>query len=417
MSRTSFKKGSRSGAVPGALASLVIGLSLAVGVPDNAMAAPCRTLVLHGTARGNDGAALRRYVLAVFLHNHDHPLRHVRTSTTGGYSVRLCKGTAVRTYARRHNHRVGFDLWAHAYRAKSAYHVRTIAVAIGASKVRVPSHFVRARVVQGSSGTASSDTSETTTEAAASPVTGTVDLGAYLVHPSVMVVEAVPHMRVDYDVSSTSARAIEAVVGVSDDAFSASGSMSIGGTAAFDSGRTLRTGPGQAHVAKVVRSDLSVDSRFTCPQPALTPWWGGVSVGSLPPCISESHGRWTGDVHVRATTYKPCGAGRARLMFFSNHSQRFVRVGRGTVFTARVKVGALMSSLAVSTEYQAGTSYTYFFDQTARKHRFCLGGNGKYVASSSRLYVSALGTGGGSTGCLATQADASPCDVTAAKQD
>jgi len=138
------------------------------------------------------------------------------------------------------------------------------------------------------------------------------------------------------------------------DAFSASGSMSIGGTAAFDSGRTLRTGPGQAHVAKVVRSDLSVDSRFTCPQPALTPWWGGVSVGSLPPCISESHGRWTGDVHVRATTYKPCGAGRARLMFFSNHSQRFVRVGRGTVFTARVKVGALMSSLAVSTKRAPG---------------------------------------------------------------
>lgn len=361
-------------------------------VPGQA-SATCSAFTFHGTAHGPKGVALRGYDIAIFVHGQDRALKPSRTGDHGGFNISsVCKEPKMATYAKHHNGHVDFDVLAHAHHHKGSFFVRTVRVAHGAHSVAVPARFAKAKTVNGSRSRA---TSQRSNAPGFVPVTGSIAVGTSIVRPSVMAIEAVRHMRVDYDMSSDTVRGIKAEVGLSSGGYGASGTMSIAGTAEFSSGRTLRTPKGKAHVARVVQPLLAVNSKYVCP--AYSTYSGGFNFGGSQ-CVTVSSGQWTGDIKQVSGKYHGCSSGSAPLVFGNNHNTRYWKVGRGATFSSSVKGGISGGSLTVYANYTSGTSVTYKLDQTKAKHGFCLGGGGKHVSTSAKLYISLQSdTGGG--GC------------------
>ena len=132
-----------------------------------------------------------------------------------------------------------------------------------------------------------------------------------------------------------------------------------------------------------MRPELAITSQYTCY--SYNSYFGGyLGTGK---CVSESSGRWTGNVSTSATPAQSCYAKSSHVLRFTQREQRYVATHEGVSYSASVSAGALGSQLEVSATYGSGTEVRLNFDQGGKKRHFCVGGNKAYVADSAELYV------------------------------
>jgi hypothetical protein len=361
------------------IASAVSSILTTTAAPANAQS--CSHISVGGKATKRDGSALKRYGVFVTLHNGDHALARGRTSRHGGFSLSFCRSKRLRTFASHHNGHLNLDVTLHAWNTRRGYFwVRIFTVPYGASHVAASAHYRPARTVSGR-------TSSRTASRSLAPETGMPDFGAYVVHPGMMFAEVVPHVHDPYTVSSSSVGSIKATIGVSVDGYGASGSLSVDDSSDFHIDKTLRSTRKHKARAIVVQPALSVTSQYNCYPIVYFGSWPGTSKLDVK-CDTTSSGKWTGVVRSVKAKYVPCTQGRTPVVFMNNRTWKGFGIGKGVTFRSEAGVNTPTGGFTVSTQYGAGTRLYYSLDQGGKKHRFCAGGNGSTLTSSSKLYIS-----------------------------
>jgi hypothetical protein len=352
----------------------------------------CSEMRMAGRVLTRDGSPLRRYGVAVYLHRSDRPLDHTRANKRGGFGMDVCRSRALSRYARHHHGHVNFDVVAHRYATKRGdFWIQVIDPIPRSDRVAVGRGFTRAHATEGRRGRAGSAGVRRNLP----PKTGTVDIATFYVNPAVMFAETVPHMHAEYRVTSSSISSVKASIGISAGGFGAAGSMTIADSGTYWRAGTVSPTKKHARRALLVTPTLAVDSEYVC-RPTYP--FGVIQGTSSLKCATESSGEWTGALKRTPVDYKSCSEGSAVLDGVDNHAVTEVGVGQGVTFNSEVAATSLDTSFAFSTTYGADTFMVYKLDQTKRRHRFCLGGNGRFVRDSSALYVTTV------------KGDASSCD-------
>lgn len=86
-------------------------------------------------------------------------------------------------------------------------------------------------------------------------------------------------------------------------------------------------------------------------------------------------------------SFQSCAAGPSNILRFSNRTQRYVQTSDGVKYSSSVSAGAMGSSLTVTATYGSDATVKLAIDQGGKKHRFCVGGDERYVSDSAKLYI------------------------------
>lgn len=276
---------------------------------------------------------------------------------------------------------MNLDVVAHRYATrKGAFWIRVVDPSVQQDRVVLGRGFIRAQSTKGRPGHARPGTAGGNV----APQTGTVDIPRFFVDPAVMFAETTKHMHAEYRVSSSSISSVKASVGVSAEGFGVSGSMAIAKSGTYWRVGQLLASKKHPRRARLIKPRLSVDSKYVCR--SYYPF-GVVQGTAAQKCTRESSGVWTGHLKRARVDYRSCSEGSVAVDYVNNRRDKEAAIGQGVTFHSAVSVKALDTSFGFSTKYDAETFMVYKLDQTKKKHRFCLGGSGKSVASSPALYI------------------------------
>ncbi len=345
-----------------------------------AHAQSCSHITVSGKATKRDGSGLKRFGVFVTLHNSPHALDKGRTNKKGGFGLSFCKSSRLRTFAQHHNGYLNLDVNLHPWGTSSGnFWVRVYTMPYRASHVPASGHYVPARTLFAGAQTKVASRSM-------GVETGLPDFGAFFVHPEVMFAEVGPHVTDPYTVSSSDAGSIKATIGGTKGGYGASGSLTIEDTSDFHVDKVLHSTKKHPARAVTIQPELSVSSSWTCYNPS---YYGGFASGGALQCDPKSSGRWTGVVHTPKTRFVPCTQGRTPVVFMNNRTTTGFGIGAGVNFTAEVGATSPVGGITTTMKYGGATKLAYNLDQGGHKHRFCAGGNGTTLTSSSKLFISA----------------------------
>ncbi|CAI9404036.1 hypothetical protein [Nocardioides sp. T2.26MG-1] len=327
----------------------------------------------------NSGKVLRAHNVAVFLHDHDRALGGGKTNRLGAYDITICRSSALATAAKRHTGRVNLDVVVHRGTEDKPWYVR-----IGSGRYARPVIAISKRFV------AAKTTDETVDARPAAKGGGTIATGVAAtetstLYPELMFVQVVPHMVANYTLSSSNIGTFKAVIGVESGVFKSAGELAIEGSGTFESDKQLLSTKKHPKRALLIHPVLAATSQYTCYK--TNPYFPHLRTSK---CVTESSGHWTGDVRKEATRFRGCGSGKADPIRFTNHDQKGLKTSDGVKYSSSVSAGALGTSMTVSATYGGATRVDLEFDQERRVNRFCSGGNGEAVSSSSAFYVDYL---------------------------
>ena len=196
--------------------------------------------------------------------------------------------------------------------------------------ITIPKGFVAAKVIDATTSARPAARGGGGTVATGVAATETVLRG-----PGLMFVQAVPHMKANHTIKSSSVNEIKAVIGVDKGGFKAAGEIAIEGATTFESGKVLQATRAKPRRAILVRPELAVSSQHTCCQYNL--YFGGALRAGK--CVTESSGEWTGIVNKDTAKFQGCNSGRAHSTEFTNRDQRYLRTSEGVKYSSTVSAG------------------------------------------------------------------------------
>lgn len=198
-----------------------------------------------------------------------------------------------------------------------------------------------------------------------------------------MYLEVAKHMTTNYAVESSSLHSVTTSVGVEDGGYGVSGSLEIQHTGSMTYEGTVYLPRGAQRRAVTIRPVIDASMNYVCLNWISQHIWHPSGPRR---CHISMDASWSGIIHQRSAAYLGCHDGNWDADI-NNHESSGVVVSAGTTYTAKGGFKTPFASADFATTYGQGTSWSYHFDRTAKRHNFCLSGNGDNLKSSSAVYI------------------------------